>query len=76
MTNARETVNTELEKLDGTSEECVQTLNKVFQEIHEAVDQRKEDLIAKVQETKQNKKAILNEQLLLITDEKEKVGSE
>lgn len=76
MTNARETLNTELEKLDHTSEECVQTLNKVFQEIHEAIDQRKNDLIAKVQETKQSKKAILNEQLLLITDEKEKVRPE
>ena len=73
LTNARDTVNAELEKLDHTAEECIQTLNKTFQEIHAAVDQRKNELISKVQETKESKKAILNEQLSLITNEKEKV---
>lgn len=74
LTSARDTVNSELEKLDHTGEECIQTLNKAFQEIHAAVDQRKNELIAKVQETKECKKAILNEQLSLITDEKDKVS--
>lgn len=74
MTGARDTVNAELEKLNTSGDECIQMLNKTFQEIHDAVDQRKNELIVKIQETKENKKAILNEQLILIEDEKKKVS--
>lgn len=74
MTGARDTVNAELEKLNTSGDECIQTLNKTFQEIHDAVDQRKNELMAKIQETKENKKVILNEQLILIEDEKKKVS--
>lgn len=76
LTGARDTVNAELEKLNTSGDECIQTLNKTFQEIHDAVDQRKNELIAKILETKENKKAILNEQLILIEDEKKKVSDQ
>lgn len=69
-------MNAELEKLNTSGDECIQTLNKTFQEIHDAVDQRKNELIAKILETKENKKAILNEQLILIEDEKKKVSDQ
>lgn len=74
MNSARDTVNDELEKLDRTSNECIQNLNKTFQDIHEAIDQRKSELFSKIQEMKEHKKIVLNEQLLLISDEKDKVG--
>ena len=66
-------MNDELGKLDRTSADCIQKLNKTFQDIHEAVDQRKNELISKVQEMKETKKIVLNEQLMLINDEKDKV---
>lgn len=74
LTSARETVSNELEKLEKASEECIEGLNKSFQEIHDAIDKRKSELISKIEETKETKRYVLNEQLLLIDDEKEKVS--
>ncbi|KFM68231.1 Tripartite motif-containing protein 2, partial [Stegodyphus mimosarum] len=73
LNKAAENVNDEITKLESTAEETFETINRSVQEITNAIERRRCELIETVKKLKNNKKKILADQLSIIESEKEKV---
>ena len=73
LNNAGDVVTEEIERLDRNAESCLETVSATFQDLINLLDRRRLDAIDMVKEVRDEKKRVLEEQLSLIDDEKEKV---
>ncbi|XP_075237718.1 tripartite motif-containing protein 3-like isoform X2 [Lycorma delicatula] len=76
LTAAQEAVTGELQRLEQATQSCLEGLDSTFQEITTAVDRRKSELSSAIQEARDAKKKVLEEQLALIESEKDRVTLE
>lgn len=73
LSQAHDAVTKELRRLDVTTERCLEQVNRTFQELITLVQQRCQAMVESVQQTRLEKRQILEEQLALIESEKSKV---
>ncbi|XP_014235662.1 tripartite motif-containing protein 2-like isoform X1 [Trichogramma pretiosum] len=76
LTQAQESVTSELQRLDSTKQKCLTAIDAQFNEIIAKVEKRKSELCAAVHAAAKDKKRILEEQHTLIETEKNKVQQE
>lgn len=76
LTQAQESVTTELRRLDSAMERCLTVVDAEFAEIISKVEKRRAELQAAVTAAARDKKHVLEEQHALIEAEKNKVQRE
>ena len=76
LTQAQESVTSELERLDSAKQKCLESIDAEFNEIITEVEKRKAELYAAVTLAAKDKKRVLEEQHTLIEAEKNKVEQE
>lgn len=76
LTSAQESVTLELQRLDSSTEKCLEAVNTTFSELAELVDFRKQQMLTAVSTAAMAKKKVLQEQHALIETEKSKVEQE
>ncbi|XP_063972988.1 tripartite motif-containing protein 2-like isoform X1 [Diachasmimorpha longicaudata] len=76
LTQAQESVSTELERLDAAMERCLNVVDAEFGEIIKKIEKKREELQAGVTAAARDKKRVLEEQHALIEAEKNKVERE
>ncbi|XP_076251395.1 tripartite motif-containing protein 2-like isoform X4 [Rhynchophorus ferrugineus] len=76
LTQAQEGVTAELNKLTNAKDKCIEHIESTFQQIQEAIDKRKQEMIDQVNQMCNEKKRVLEEQHGLIENEKNKVEQE
>lgn len=73
LTQAEDAVNSEIARLEQTTRQCLAGLDTTFQEIAQAVNQRRAEMCEAITRARDDKKRVLDEQLALIQAEKDKV---
>ncbi|KAG8036096.1 hypothetical protein G9C98_004676 [Cotesia typhae] len=76
LTQAQESVSTELRRLETAMDRCLNIVDAEFTEIIAKVERRRDELQAAVAAAARDKKRVLEEQLALIEAEKNKVQQE
>ncbi len=76
LNSASEVVSQETTRLELTADNCVEEVNKMFQDLLNLVDQRRHDVVTMVRRITEEKKRVLKEQLDIIEGEKSRVQSE
>ena len=76
LDGASDVVNEEINKLDNSTERCIETVIKVFQDLTSQVEKRKLEVIQMVKKVRDEKKKSLKEQLDIIESEKRKVQAD
>lgn len=76
LTQAQESVSTELRRLDTAMEKCMTNVDNEFADIIKKIEKKKCELQAAVQSAAKDKKRVLEEQHALIETEKNKVERE
>ena len=76
MTQAQESVSTELQRLETAKQKCLEVVDNEFDNIIAKVERRKAELHAAVTAAARDKKHVLEEQRTLIEAEKNKVERE
>lgn len=76
MTQAQDSVSTELQRLDASTERCLSAVDNEFAEITAKIERRRSELQAAVNAAARDKKHVLEEQHALIEAEKNKVQRE
>lgn len=76
MTQAQDSVSTELQRLDASTERCLSAVDNEFAEITAKIERRRSELQAAVTAAARDKKHVLEEQHALIEAEKNKVQRE
>lgn len=76
MTQAQDSVGTELQRLDIAKQKCLEAVDTEFDNIIEKIEKRKAELHAAVTAAARDKKHVLEEQHALIETEKNKVEQE
>jgi tripartite motif-containing protein 2/3 len=76
LTQAQDSVSTELQRLDTTKQKCLEAVDAEFDIIIAKVERRKAELHAAVTAAARDKKHVLEEQHALIESEKNKVERE
>lgn len=66
----------EMQKLDQNSESTFEDINRIFQEIINVIDKRRQELLNSAKKTREDKRAVLRDQLKLIELEKAKLETE
>lgn len=66
-------MNSEIARLEQTTRQCLAGLDTTFQEIAQAVNQRRAEMCEAITRARDDKKRVLDEQLALIQAEKDKV---
>ena len=74
MVEAEEVVSGEVERLESARRDWLDRVETAFQELHQAVDARKTQVTELINSVSQDKLKVLNTQLQLIQQEKDKVG--
>lgn len=74
LTQAQEGVTSELNKLNAAKDKCLEQIDVTFQQIQQAIDKRKQEMIDQVNQMCNEKKRVLEEQHGLIENEKNKVN--
>lgn len=69
-------VTEEIGKLDDSTERCVETIVKVFQDVVSIVEQRKMEVVQMVRKIGDEKKRVLKEQLDIVESEKHRVQAD
>ncbi|WKY01242.1 hypothetical protein Q1695_015330 [Nippostrongylus brasiliensis] len=73
---AHVSVSQEIEQLDKNVDKIVDQINVTFQEVSNAVESRRRDLIDSVRVRRDEKRKVLKDQIEAITDEKKKLSKE
>ncbi|KAL1491893.1 hypothetical protein ABEB36_012415 [Hypothenemus hampei] len=76
LTQAQEGVTSELNRLDAAKDNCLELIDETFQQIQQAIDKRKQEMIDQVKQMCNEKRRVLEEQHGLIENEKNKVEQE
>lgn len=76
LTQAQESVSSELQRLDNAMEKCLNAVDTEFAEMISKVEKRRADLQAAIASAASDKKRVLEEQHALIQAEKNKVEQE
>ncbi|XP_012249825.1 tripartite motif-containing protein 2-like isoform X3 [Bombus impatiens] len=76
LTQAQDSVNTELQRLEASTERCLSAVDTEFAEIISKIERRRSELQAAVTAAARDKKHVLEEQHALIEAEKNKVQRE
>ena len=76
LTTANDVVLEEMHRLDHSADDSFSSVNKLFDEVIDAVEKRRIEILAEVKLTKDTKKKVLEEQLQIIQKEKLEVESE
>lgn len=73
MSQAEDAVNSEIQRLEMATQQCLDGLESTFNEIMTSVERRKNELSNAIAQARDVKKKVLEEQLSLIQAEKDKV---
>ena len=76
MNEANEIVTEEIHKLDHNADAAFESVNDRFKAVLDAIEQKRQDVLADVKLRRDEKKKILEDQLRLIQAEKSKVDSD
>lgn len=74
MTEARDIVQGELDRLENSAVVCLEKVDSAFNEAHAAVDARKQAVKDAIGAVKEAKRKVLTQQIQLIQAEKDKVS--
>lgn len=73
MSEAQDSVKSEIQKLNTGTDKAVEKINQTINEILVLIESRKQEMLDAVAEAAQEKKKVLEEQLTIIEGEKTKV---
>lgn len=76
LSQAEDAVNSEIQRLEMATQQCLDGLESTFNEIMTSVERRKNELSNAIAQARDIKKKVLEEQLSLIQAEKDKVTEE
>lgn len=76
LTQAQDSVSTELQRLEASTDRCLNAVDNEFAEIIGKIERRRSELQAAVTSAARDKKHVLEEQHALIEAEKNKVQRE
>lgn len=76
LDEAQEHVQSEMRKLEQNADHAFEDINRTFQEIINVVDRRRQELLGHAKKIREDKRSVLEEQLKLIQNEKNRVEEE